>query len=231
MVDAYPVEAEVGPAAEDGGVYYAGLAGFLELVGHVGSVPLELAPDEGVAVGVYWVAVWCDVEACSVAAHVVVVLVGLGGPVVEHELGHVPAFDDVGGEGVPVVVVARVLVVEERCAAALVLGAEPPVVPVGDHMLAVWVEARHHYADDVVPDASGFLVFPGYEVVRQLGGHLGAPDLGGVEAHGLDDHGLPFIDEGLDVLIVEVVWVCDLFVDFLDAFQVLYVLLAGDEDG
>ena len=224
------MEPEVAPAQVPCDVDGPGLLRLLELVGHVGPVPAVLPPDQGVAVGVDGLAVGGDEEPGAVAPGVVVVEIGLGDPVSEHDLGHVLALDHVGLEGVPVVVVARVLVVEPGLVDPLVLGAQGLLVPVCDHDLAVGVEARHHEVDDVVQDTLGLLVLPAQEVEGQLGGHLGAPDLRGVEAHGLADDGLALRQQSLHIILGEAPGIADLQVDLSQMLQVLQVLGRGDHN-
>ena len=114
--------------------------------------------------------------------------------------------------------------VEPGEGAALVLRVDPAVVPVGNHDLAVRVEAGHHEEDDVVQDALRLLVVLRQQVVGELWSHLCASDLCGVEAHGLADHGLAPPDELLDLLLFQALRVGEPVVILPDFLKVTKVL-------
>ena len=182
-----PVKAEVPPAGVDGRVEHARQTGFRLLVGHVRAVPAVLAPDERIGPGANRLRVGWQVDPRAVAAHLVDVHVRLRDPVAVQDLGQVLRLDQVGHEPVAVVVVARVPVIQPRQVRALVFGAQRLLVPVGDHDLAIRIQAGHHQVHDVVQDPLRLLVGAGQQVVGQLRRHLRAADLVRVHAHRHDD--------------------------------------------
>ena len=177
------------------------------------AVPAQLAPEERVGEGPHRLGVRRQENARAVAAHVVVIDVGLGPPVREQDLGHVLRVRHVGLKGVAVVVVAGVLLIQPRRIGALVLRAELLVVPVGDHDFAVRIEAGHLDEDDVVEDALGLFVLAGEQIVGQLGRHLGAADFGGVHAHGLADDRLALVHQGAGLRLGQAARIADSGVD------------------
>jgi hypothetical protein len=189
----------------------------------MGAVPAQLPPDQRVGVGAYRLGIGRQVDAGAVAAHVMVVHVGFGLPITEQDGRHVLRFDEVRLEGVAVVIVAGVLVVEPGQVRALVLGAETLVVPVGHHDLAIRVEGGHHDEDDVVENAGGVFVMARDEIVGELRRHLGTADLAGVEAHGLADHGAPLGGQLADFRLGEAARVGDREVHLPQAFQAVEI--------
>ena len=101
---------------------------------------------------------------------------------------------------VTVVVVTNVRVIEPGESRPFMLGVERLVVPVGDHDLAIWVEARKHQVDDVIQDALGILVVPGGEIVGDLGAGLRARDLGRVKTVRLAEDDLASAHESIDFI-------------------------------
>ena len=225
-----PVPAEVAPPGILGLVEDARHAGLFQLVGDVAAEEAHLTPDQGIGVGTHGLAVGRHVEAGAIAAHVVVVDVGLRLPVPVHDLGGVLRLDEVEEVAIPVVVVPGVRMVEPRQAHSLVLAPECFVVPVGDHDLAIRVEAGDQQEDHVVENPPGLLVVPGEQVVDQLGRHLGAADLGGVEAHRLADHRLALRDQRIDLGLVEPLRVEEPVVHFSQLLELGQVLRRRHHD-
>ena len=209
-----PVPAEVAPPGILGLVEDARHPGLFQLVGHVAAEQTHLTPDQRVGVRAHGIAVGWHVEPGAIAPHVVVVDVGLRLPVPVHDFGGVLRLDEVEVIAIPVVVVPGVRVVEPRQVHTLVLAFKRFVVPIGDHHLTIRVEAGDQQEDHVVENPPGLLVIPGEEVVDEFGRHLGAADLGGVEAHGLADHRLALRDQCIDLGLVESLRVEELVVHF-----------------
>ena len=160
-----------------------------------------------------------------------VVDVRLGNPLPEEDLGPVLRLHRVRHEGVPVVVVTDVVVVEKGEPGAFVLGPDPLVVPLGDHDLAVGVEAGDHDADGVLEDLPHRLVVPGGHLVGDLRDGLAGGHFRGVEPVGLDeDH--PSVRHGLPDLGFRVApGILKDSVPLLDPVQLGQVLRGGDEEG
>ena len=93
------------------------------------------------------------------------VLVGVGLPLLIHDLRHILRLNQVKHKSVAVVVMTGILVIQPRRRRAFVLCAEVFVVPVGHHNLAIRVEARHHQRDDVIQNTRRFLIGPGDLIV------------------------------------------------------------------
>ena len=174
-------------------------------------------------------AVGADEKAGLIAAHFVMVLEDVGMPVLEHDPGHVLRFHQVQHEGVPVVVVAAVLVVQPGQVASLVVRAQVLVVPVGHHELPVGIEAGHHQEDDVFQDVFRGFVFARHQVVGELGRHLRRGDLVGVEAHGLADDDLAFLYQTVDFGIGQAPRIGNPPVDFPKLLQSGLVFRGGDD--
>ena len=229
VVVAEPVKPHVIPGREHGPADDALMARFLQLVDHVGPVPVDLAPYERVGVGVDGFAVGTDEQPGLVLAHLVVVLEDVGMPVLEHDPGHVPGFHQVEHEGVPVVVVSAVLVIQPWEIASLVVRAQVLLVPVGHHDLAVRVETRDHQEDDVFQYVLRGVVFARHQVVGELGRHLRRGDLTGVEAHGLADDDLAFLHQAVDLAFGKAPRIGDPPVDFPQFLKVREVVRGGDD--
>ena len=152
-----PVEPEVSPAGIDGGVHRPLEALFLHAVGHVGAVPGHLPPDERVRARADGLGVGRQVDAGGVGPHLVVVNEPLGDPVAEQQRGHVLRLDRVLHEGVAVVVVPDVVVVEPRLLRRFVFRTHPAVVPLVHQVHAVGIHRGDQDRDGVVED----LVDPG----------------------------------------------------------------------
>ena len=202
----------------------ARLAGLLFFISNVRAIPAHFPPDQRIGVRPDGLGIGRDKNARPVAAHVVVVQVGLRNPIPEQHFGHVLRFDHVVLEGVPVVVVADVLVVQPGQVRPLVLSAQGFLIPVGDHDLAVGVERGHQQEDHVVQDALRFIVGPRKQVIGQFRRHLRPADLRGVKAHGLADHRLPFSDQSPGFLLSEPAGIADAGVHFAQPLQPAYVV-------
>ena len=229
VVVAEPVKPHVVPGREHGAADDALVARFLQLVDHVGPVPVDLAPYKRVGVGMNGFAVGADEQAGLIAAHLVMVLEDVGMPVLEHDPGHVFRFHQVQHEGVPVVVVAAVPVIQPGQVATLVFRAQVLVVPVGHHELAVRIEAGHHQEDDVFQDVLRGLVFARHEVVGELRRHLRRGNLIGVEAHGLADDDLAVLHQAVDFGIGQAPRIGDPPVDPPKLLQPGLVLRGGND--
>ncbi len=189
------------PPRVDGRADRPGQLGLVHLVRHVGAVPRHLPPHQRVGTGSDRLGVGRQIDACRVRAHLVVIDVRLRDPLAEHDLGPVLRLDRVLHEGVAVVVVPDVVVVELGRPRALVLGADPAIVPLGDDVRTVRVEARNDDGDRILEDLGHRAVGPGREVVHDLRGTLRPRDFGRVEAIRLHEDHLAvshgFVDFGL----------------------------------
>ena len=107
-----PVPAEVAPARILSGVDDARLTGFFEFVGDMRAVPGELTPHQWISVGADGIAIWRHVHSCTAAAHLMVVDISLRRPLAVQHLGNVSGFDQIQEVPVPVVIVARVGVIQ-----------------------------------------------------------------------------------------------------------------------
>ncbi len=155
MVIGDPVEAEMPPSRILGAVEDPGLARLLKGIRHMSPVPCKLAPYQGISVRPDYVGIRRNVKPCTCTPHMMVILERVGMPFSEKQPGNILGFNKVQGEGVTVVIVPRILVVQIWQHGSLVFGAEVLVVPIGHHDLAVWVEARHHEEDHVIQDLFG----------------------------------------------------------------------------
>ena len=186
--------AVVGEAIDD-----AGATVLLQAHRHLGTEEIGETPDERVDVDADGVLERRHEHARPGAAHLVDVQVHLREPVmVEHSV-HRPGLRQVEHEPVAVVVVAGVVVVEPRHAAALVLGSEVLAVPVHHHLLAVGVDGRSQQQDHVVQDAGPWLLVGDGHVPGQLHGHLAGGDLRGVDVASDQDDGLALRHQLLDL--------------------------------
>ena len=102
-----PVEAHVAPAGIDRVADDAGLALGFEAVAHVAAPPRDLAPHQRIAVGANRLGIRRDVESRVVAAHLVVIDVGLRHPLAIHQPPEMLRLGQIQREAVAVVVVAR----------------------------------------------------------------------------------------------------------------------------
>ena len=156
--------------------------------------------------------------------------VGLRLPVHEHQLPHVLGVLHVHGEGVAVVVVADVLVVEPGQRAALVLGAQVLHVVVVDHDRAVRIEGRDLQVHDVVEDPPRLLVGPRHEVVGQLRRHVDAAHLARVHAHRLADDDLALGHDPFDLRLGHAPRIAQLEVHLPQFLEPGLVGRRGDDD-
>ncbi len=106
------------------------------------------------------------------SAHLVLVEIDLRVCRVVHHFHPVPSFYKVGLEEVPVVVVARVVVVKPWHTGPLIVGADIALVPVGNQNLAVRIRGRHEHCDHVVQNLTCYLIFRAGESVYQLNAGL-----------------------------------------------------------
>ena len=139
VVISQPVKPHVAPGRKDGRIDNAGDAGLLQLIGHVGAIPTDLPPNQGIRVWVDWLTVRGHVQSCPVATHFVVVLENLWLPIEKQGLGHVFRLHQVGHEGVPVVIVPCILMVQPGKWTTFVLGLKMLTVPIGHHNLTVGI--------------------------------------------------------------------------------------------
>ena len=145
------------------------------------------------------------------------------------DLGHGPGLGQVEHEPVAVVVVAGVVVIEERHVSALEFGADVFLVPVDDHLFAVRVVGGAEQQNDV---AEGLFCVVGRlardQVVGQLHGHLGGPDLAGVQAAGDQDDGLAFLGQPGGLIGRQRPRIAQLLEDIAVAIKLGQVLFRGD---
>ncbi len=120
-------------------------------------------------------------EPSAGAPHLVHVEHGLRHGALEEEIEADAGLREVQHEPIAVVVVAGVVVIEPRHRSALVLGAEPTLVPVDDHLLAVGVH-RDDVEDRLLEGLREAFAPAGRDVVGELERHLRGADLGRVEA-------------------------------------------------
>ena len=143
------------PAGEAPAVDDALEAVLLEVEGHVGSDEVDAPPDERLDVGDGRVHERRDEQAGFVGAHLVLVEVNLGEPVMVQDLVDGPGFREVGHEPVAVVVVAGVIVIQPGHFPALEFRPEVFLVPVDFHLVAVGIGRRDEEEDDVPEDRGG----------------------------------------------------------------------------
>ena len=189
-----PVEPEMSPAGVDRGVHRPLEALFLHAVCHVRAVPGHLPPDERVAPGTDGLGVGRQIDAGRVGTHLVVVDERLRDPLAEHDLGAVPRLHRVLHEGVAVVVVPDVVVVEPGRTRPFVFGAHPAVVPLVHQVHPVGVEGGDQDGDRVIEDLVDPGVVAGGEEPDDLGRRLGRRHLRRVERVGLDEDHLALGD-------------------------------------
>ncbi len=226
-----PVEAEVAPPGVDGVVDDARQPVLLLLVGDLRAVPAHLPPHQRVGGRPHRVGVGRHVHARSVRAHLVMVDVGLRGPVAKEDLRPVARLDRVLHERVAVVVVPDVVVVQRRRAQPLVLGADRLVVPIRDDDLAVGVEAGDHDRDGVVEDAAHLRVVARGHLVDDLRCRLARRHLGGVQPVGLDDDRPAVRDRRVDLLLRGAAGVAEDGVHALKLVELRKVVRRGHPDG
>ena len=112
VVIADPMKSQMSPAAEDGTGNDPLDSGFFEFVGDMRAVPGELTPHQWISVGADGIAIWRHVHSCTAAAHLMVVDISLRRPLAVQHLGNVSGFDQIQEVPVPVVIVARVGVIQ-----------------------------------------------------------------------------------------------------------------------
>ena len=113
--------------------------------------PRDLAPHQRIAIGPNRLGIRRDVEPGVVAAHLMVIDVGLRHPLAIHQPPEVLRLRQVEREAVAVVVVAGVFLVEPGKVGGP-CGVPTYSCPVGNHLCAVRVDRRRDDADDVVED-------------------------------------------------------------------------------
>ena len=134
------------------------------------------------------------------------------------------------GEHVPVaiVVVAVVMVIEERHFLAFPFGAEALLVPVHHHLGAVGVVAGQHDDHRLVENVEDARVLAGREQVRKFHRGLRRRDLGRVDAVVVGDDGLAGGDQFRRLFIGKAARVGEAQVRLADGLEVGHVLLGGD---
>ena len=131
----------------------------------------------------------------AVAAHLVLVEPHRRKPVVPQQLRRVLAFLLREHVHVAVVVVADVRVIEVRDRAVRVRRADVLVEPVGDHDLAVGIQARHEHEDHVVENLLHVRRVARSRAMHQLHRHLRRADLGRVDAARDEQHELALAED------------------------------------
>ena len=225
-----PVVAIVAPAGELGHHGSAGQFFLLHAVAHIGPIEGQLVINQRIGVRSHRVFIGRHENAGPVAAHVVMVKIGLGCPFLEQDVAHILGFHDVVGKGVPVVVVAGIFMVERGIVAAFIGGAQGGVIPIGDHDLAVGVEAGHHHQHHILKDIQNLRAVAGEQVIGQQGSHLGAADLGGVEAHALHADRFALFHQSLDLFRRQAPGIGDGLVDLTQLLQMGEVFRGSDDD-
>ena len=223
-----PVETEMPPARVHGGVDDPGKVGFLFLIGNVRTIPAHLTPHQRVTIGADRLGIRRDVDTRSVASHVVVVDICLWLPLAEQDFPNILRLHNISLEGVAIVVVADVLVIEPGQIRTFVLGVERLAVPVSDHDLPVRIERRHDQRNHVIEHTLGLFVPAREQIVGQFWRHLAAANLGGVHAHRLTDHHLALGDQRFDLGLAEPAWVGELRADFPEAVELADVFRRGN---
>ena len=189
-----------------------------------------LRPDDGVDVRVERVAEGRDEDARRGEAHLVLVEVGLREPVLVERLGHQAAFDLRQHEGVAVVVVPGVVVVEPGHRGQRVLGVLVLVVPVGHHDLPVGVEAGDEQEDDVVEHVARPGRILGRQAMHRLEHHLRGADLGRVDVAGDEQDGRGTLRQARRFFVAQVVGVGQAPLRGFDFIQARQVPRRGDDD-
>ncbi len=205
------------------------LAVLLKVVGHGRAQQVGRPPDERVDVGQRRIHERRDENAGLVGALLVLVEVHERKPVLIEDLTDGPRLGQVEHEPVAVVVVAGIIMIEVRHIAALELGADVFLVPVHDHLLAVRVVGGAEKEDGVAEDFLGVVgSLARDEVVGQLHGHLGSPDLAGVEAAGDQHDGFAFLGQPGGLVRRKCAGVAQLLEDFAIAVELGQVFFRGD---
>ena len=195
------MKTKVAPPRVDRGVDDPGTPCRFELVRDVGAVPRHLPPYERVAVRADRLGVRRHVDPRAVGSHLMVIDVRLRDPLAEHDLRPVIRLHRVLHEGVAVVVVSDVVVIQLRRPDAFVLRPDPAVVPVRHDDVAVRIEARNHDGDGVVQDPQHVFIVTADHLVRNFGGRLTGSDFRRMQPVRLDYDGLTVGDRLLDLRI------------------------------
>ena len=153
------------------------------------------AIDQRVHIGIDGVGGRHGEDARAAGALLVFVQPDGGEPFVPEHLGGHLAFLLAEEVHVAVVIVAGVVVIEERQRTGFAGRAEGLVVPVGDHDLAVGIERRDQQEDHVVEHLFDGGGIAGGEVVDQFQHHLRRADFGGVDVVGDEDDGLAVAED------------------------------------
>ena len=222
------VEGREPPAGVGRAGHHAVDPGTLEGVLHRRADHLVLGPDQRIDVGVDRVLVRRHVDARPVGAHLVDVEVELGDPLPVDHLGEHPGLGQVQHVGVPVVVVAGVVVVEVGQPGALVRRAAGLLRPVDHHLRAVRVEAGEEQEDGLLQDARRVRVVAGGELVGQERRHLGGRHLGRVETGADRDHCPALLHQAVNVLVRKASGVRQGPADLGQAVRPRQVLRRGD---
>ena len=195
------MEPEVPPAGIDGGVHRSLETLFLHPVGHVGAVPGHLPPDDRVGPGADGLGVGRQVDAGGVGPHLVVVDEPLGDPVAEQQRGYVARLDRVLHEGVAVVVVPDVVVVEPRLLRSFVFRTHPAVVPLVHQVHSVRIHRGDQDRDGVIENLVDPGIVTGGETPDDFRRRLARRHLVRVECVTLEEDHLAAGDRGVDLIL------------------------------
>ena len=186
------------PAGKASGVDDAPEAVLLEVISHVRSAEVDAPPEEGLDIGDRGVHIGRDEHPGGPGAHLMLVDVNLGEPVLVEDPAHGLRFGKVEHEPVPVVVVSRIALIEPGHGRAFVFRTEVFAVPVAFHLLSVRVRRRNEKHDDVLEDfVRGEGGLAGDQVVGQLHRHLGRGDFGRMQVAGDEEDDLAFARQRL----------------------------------
>ena len=130
-----------------------------------------------------------------------VIDVGLRHPLTEHDVGDVLRLDGVLHERVAVVVVPDKMVIELGRALTLILGSDPPIVPVCNDDIAVRIHARDQNRHSLVENLLHLIVGARRVEIHDLRCRLTRGDLCGVQRIRLHEHDLPIFDGVVDLCL------------------------------
>ena len=144
--------------------------------------------------------------------------------------GHDARLDLIDHVAVTIVVVPYVLLIEERGRRDLVRRTDVGVIPIGDHRLAVRVDAEPEQEDDLVENRGDLGIrIGGYQIVGELDRVLRVSDLRGMEAPVYVNDRPSFGGELFRFIVGEVVWVSELLGDFAVVLQISQVVRRRDD--